>query len=342
MNEELTEEAVVCIGDFIDIDECRPSLQPSTLNKTAQIKDGGTIQEKPKKSYLERHADEHNYAYLHNPANICMTAGNTKEKVFVIFVVVTAPKNSWRRRVVRETYGSPSAWPLHARGSYKRIFLLGSTSNATIQRFINKEAEKYGDIVQESFVDVYENLTLKTTMALKWVTNFCRHAQLMMKIDDDSMISQTRLLSILDKSSPTNWTAGKVMVQSPVFRNPDAKFFLSEDFYPLPTYPPYLNGPGYILSTDLVEASYQTALTTPIFPWEDVFVGFCLAKLNVKMDNTTYHRFLWIPSFDSVDERRKYLMVVRRMRSYVVVTNLDYRFMRIMWAVGKLKSPGTK
>ncbi|XP_040159681.1 uncharacterized protein LOC120898208 isoform X2 [Anopheles arabiensis] len=39
-------------------------------------------------------------------------------------------------------------------------------------RLVN-ESEVYGDIIQESFIDSYNNLTLKTIMMLKWVTNNC-------------------------------------------------------------------------------------------------------------------------------------------------------------------------
>lgn len=64
----------------------------------------------------------------------------------------------------------------------KLIFLLGQTEKAfladeeyedQIQNQINAEAESYGDILQEGFLDTYNNLTLKSIMLLKWVTNNC-------------------------------------------------------------------------------------------------------------------------------------------------------------------------
>lgn len=38
---------------------------------------------------------------------------------------------------------------------------------------INQESDYFGDIVQESFLDSYNNLTLKSIMMLKWVTTNC-------------------------------------------------------------------------------------------------------------------------------------------------------------------------
>lgn len=59
---------------------------------------------------------------------------------------------------------------------YKVVFLLGLPSNSndsTIQNKILEESEKYGDIIQEGFIDSYNNLTLKSIMMLKWITNNC-------------------------------------------------------------------------------------------------------------------------------------------------------------------------
>uniref|UniRef100_A0A182IKR6 Galectin domain-containing protein n=1 Tax=Anopheles atroparvus TaxID=41427 RepID=A0A182IKR6_ANOAO len=49
----------------------------------------------------------------------------------------------------------------------------GATTVDELQLRIVNESEVYGDIIQESFIDSYNNLTLKTIMMLKWVTNNC-------------------------------------------------------------------------------------------------------------------------------------------------------------------------
>ena len=62
---------------------------------------------------------------------------------------------------------------------YKVVFLLGlpSQENDTeVQDKIEEEVEKYGDIIQEGFLDSYNNLTLKSIMMLKWVTNNCNES----------------------------------------------------------------------------------------------------------------------------------------------------------------------
>lgn len=60
---------------------------------------------------------------------------------------------------------------------FKLVFLLGlpaSENHTDVQSQIEEEVKMYGDIIQEDFIDSYNNLTLKSIMMLKWVTNKCK------------------------------------------------------------------------------------------------------------------------------------------------------------------------
>lgn len=57
--------------------------------------------------------------------------------------------------------------------SVKVLFLVGQTTSNDTQAQINTESDLNGDLIQESFLDSYNNLTLKTIMMLKWVNNNC-------------------------------------------------------------------------------------------------------------------------------------------------------------------------
>lgn len=59
---------------------------------------------------------------------------------------------------------------------FKLTFLLGLPAGENVshvQGNIDEEVLKYGDVIQENFLDSYNNLTLKSIMMLKWVTNRC-------------------------------------------------------------------------------------------------------------------------------------------------------------------------
>lgn len=53
------------------------------------------------------------------------------------------------------------------------VFLVGQTEKNETQERITNESQTYNDLVQESFTDSYNNLTLKSVMMLKWVVNNC-------------------------------------------------------------------------------------------------------------------------------------------------------------------------
>ncbi len=44
--------------------------------------------------------------------------------------------------------------------------MIGKSLNETVNELIVEEAENFGDIVQEDFMDTYRNLTIKTVRSL--------------------------------------------------------------------------------------------------------------------------------------------------------------------------------
>jgi len=48
----------------------------------------------------------------------------------------------------------------------KTVFMIGRSLNETVNELIVEEAENFGDIVQEDFMDTYRNLTIKTVRSL--------------------------------------------------------------------------------------------------------------------------------------------------------------------------------
>lgn len=61
----------------------------------------------------------------------------------------------------------------HANFQIRIVFLLGKTENTETQERIVNESRTHNDLIQESFYDSYNNLTIKSVMMLKWITNNC-------------------------------------------------------------------------------------------------------------------------------------------------------------------------
>ncbi|XP_071489668.1 beta-1,3-galactosyltransferase 5-like [Diadema antillarum] len=285
--------------------------------------------------YLKEPIDDHNYQYFHNPTDTCMR-NKGRANIFLLILVTSSPGNHERRQLIRRTYGRNSSWSVEKRGETKTLFILGVT-DVSGQVVIDDEAYRYGDIVQENFIDSYHNLSRKTVAAFKWASKFCRHANFVMKLDDDVMLHQKRVLRLLHRQPAVNFSAGEVMIDTPVVRNAssrESKWYLSEEYYPNQTYPPYLNGHIYVLSSDLVEAVYQTAVQTPLFPWEDVFVGICLQKLRVKLTPISLFLRINYPKF-VVNDKKKMLAI---MHHFLAIADISPYLMEMMWTAFRVRT----
>ena len=60
------------------------------------------------------------------------------------------------------------------------------------------------------------------------------------------------------------------------------------------TYPNYLSGTGYVMSSDVASRLYKAALTTPLLHLEDVYItGVCAKRAGLKPVN--HYGFSYVP-----------------------------------------------
>lgn len=135
----------------------------------------------------------HNFRYILNPVDLC-TRGR---EPFLLAYVHTAPSNFRQRMAVRRTWGNGRYYD----ESFRLVFFLGKPLKEGEQERVSAEAYRYGDIVQEDFVDSYVNLTYKAVAALKWISEHCSHATYVLKADDDIFVNMFALLAIVKRRS---------------------------------------------------------------------------------------------------------------------------------------------
>ena len=64
----------------------------------------------------------------------------------------------------------------------------GATPDPELQRRLEEESRRHGDLVQGDFLDTYHNLSYKAVMGSLWVAEFCGQAEFVVKIDDDCFL----------------------------------------------------------------------------------------------------------------------------------------------------------
>ncbi|KAH8330984.1 hypothetical protein KR067_009834, partial [Drosophila pandora] len=287
---------------------------------------------KPNDSYnLSNYIQEFDETALIMPSGLC------KQKSLLTVFVTSRLDGFKTRKVIRETWGNSSRFNYpefikmhgHLKGLYKPflqsrlllyaehlsrqndslyasvqiVFIVGRSNSPSPDSTLSKlqqEARQYNDILQEDFVDTYNNLTLKSVFALKHVNNKCfNNSAYFLKTDDDCFVNVPNIIHFLlggtipayqsHRKGQTRLTATKGVLMGYAFlgnkpiRNICNKFYMPNYIYTDTMYPSYLSGTGYLMSMDVVHRLYKAAWSTRLIHFEDLFVtGFCSNAAQVK------------------------------------------------------------
>ncbi|XP_072825509.1 beta-1,3-galactosyltransferase 5 [Vicugna pacos] len=201
---------------------------------------------------------------------------------FLVLLVTSSPEQAYARMVIRNTWGREQT----VMGKQiKTFFLLGTTPDKDVSKKVAQEIQQHRDVVQKDFLDAYFNLTLKTMMGLEWVHRLCPQAAFVMKTDTDMFINVFYLTELLLKRNRTSrFFTGYLKLNEYPIRSRYSKWFVSKQEYPWDKYPPFCSGTGYVFSSDVAGQVYNVAESVPFIKLEDVFVGLCLEKLKIKLE----------------------------------------------------------
>ncbi|XP_070760606.1 beta-1,3-galactosyltransferase 1 [Enoplosus armatus] len=197
---------------------------------------------------------------------------------FLVFMVPVAPPEAAAREAIRKTWGAPSQDTL-------TLFYVGLPEGgqvSSIQGKLEEESRTHADIIQMSFQDSYQNLTIKTMVMMNWLATHCPNATFAMKVDADIFVNVFHLIRRLRSSPRQGFITGSVISDGRPRRDRNSKWHVSEELYPEDSFPPYVSGAGYVFSADLAARISWASRFTRVIPLEDVYVGLCLRVLGVR------------------------------------------------------------
>ncbi|XP_018417892.1 PREDICTED: beta-1,3-galactosyltransferase 2-like [Nanorana parkeri] len=211
---------------------------------------------------------------------------------FLLLLIPSIPQENLNRDTLRKTWANET---LVNGVNTTRLFLLGRSSSQEIQEKVMLESSNFHDIIQQDFIDSYNNLTLKTLMGIEWVSRLCPNVSYVMKIDSDMFLNPWFLMDkVLLPSSPVNvnFYTGLVVDSASPQRDKSSKWYMPLSQYSKDVYPSYCSGTSYIFSGDLAGRIYKKAHDINIFPFEDVFVGMCLQSIGIQISKPAGNWFL--------------------------------------------------
>ncbi|XP_027123825.1 hydroxyproline O-galactosyltransferase GALT6-like isoform X1 [Coffea arabica] len=143
-----------------------------------------------------------------------------------------------------------------------------------------KEAEFFGDMVMVPYMDHYDLVVLKTVAICEYGVRKVA-AKYIMKCDDDTFVRVETVLKEANKM-PENRSLyiGNINYYHKPLRS--GKWAVTYEEWPEEVYPPYANGPGYILSSDIANfiVSGFEKQKLRLFKMEDVSMGMWVEKFN--------------------------------------------------------------
>ena len=219
---------------------------------------------------------------------------------FVLILITSAPWHTNQRQAVRQTWLSFLVNNSIAlgRSNIRAMKDPSNTSNTLVVNYwfvcghdkenkvelsLENETQVYGDILRLNYTEKYSLLVQKTLSSLRFASTM--DVKFIIKVDDDVYLHVPRLIWWLKTASlPEKLYAGQVFDRSMVIRNRRSKWYVSEQYFSETYFPPYCNGPFYILSKnvvlELLKASSGDRLSS--FPIEDVYIGILAKRTGIK------------------------------------------------------------
>ncbi|KAG5878755.1 hypothetical protein JTB14_012125 [Gonioctena quinquepunctata] len=216
-----------------------------------------------------------NFHYILNNKNTC----DNETTVHAVILVTSYFGNVEARSAMRRAFSNDDLKQLN----FRRVFLLGRapSDKYTTQKSIENESQRFGDLIQGSFIEAYKNLTYKHIMGLKWAAEYCSAAKFTIKMDDDIVVNIERVPKLLDSfkvSRGTNFIAGYILRNMVAIREPANKWYVTQDEYEFSTYPPFVSGWFYVTTPQTAGKLVKHSEATKYFWIDDTYVTGILAK----------------------------------------------------------------
>ena len=217
-----------------------------------------------------------NYQLINSPVNLC---GGQRQKLSLDMVIGISshPNDVAVRRVLRHTWLSNTKNNTSAH--VRHVFLLGANPrDNTLQERISHESKLYNDILQQDFIDHYDNLTVKSMMLFEWVDIECRNARYAFKVDQDVYVNVPSVLNIIRNTTKDDSVIGRCLSRVSPNRDSEGRWYVTREEYPESRYPPFCTGPHYLVPLGLVHLIPELSPNIPMLRLEDIYMGLLIKK----------------------------------------------------------------
>uniref|UniRef100_A0A0E0KHP7 Hexosyltransferase n=1 Tax=Oryza punctata TaxID=4537 RepID=A0A0E0KHP7_ORYPU len=212
--------------------------------------------------------------------------------------ILSAGSHFTERMAVRRS------WMSSVRNSSSAMarFFVALNGRKKVNEDLKKEANFFGDIVIVPFADSYDLVVLKTVAICEYATRVVS-TKYIMKCDDDTFV---RLDSVMADVRKIPYGKSFYLGNINYYHRPlrEGKWAVSFEEWPREAYPPYANGPGYIVSSDIANfvVSEMEKGRLNLFKMEDVSMGMWVGQFVDTVKAVDYIHSLRFCQFGCVDD----------------------------------------
>ena len=258
---------------FLQGNQSVKDIEEGILNKIDQLRDRYYDVQK-----LKSKIHTFDYEVLTEPRN--ENADNT----LMVITVFCLRMDYVRRQTIRQTWGSLS---FQSEDENMKRLLSRTQLLFLVARDVEKEYDlmpeqnRYGDILEYNFTDSYQHLTLKSLAALHYVHERYNKVLYWLKVDSDTFVNLPTLIKVLEVTIQRD--LHRVIIghitnkYAAVYRH--GKWAVDVKTFPLSFYPIYVNGPCYLVTSDVIPDLIEQADKLEWIPTEDAFITGILAKI---------------------------------------------------------------
>ncbi|KAL5208997.1 hypothetical protein ABZP36_004620 [Zizania latifolia] len=221
-----------------------------------------------------------------------------EEPIELFIGILSAGSHFTERMAVRRS------WMSSVRNSSITMarFFVALHERKEVNKDLKKEADFFGDIVIVPFADSYDLVVLKTVAICKYATRVVS-AKHIMKCDDDTFVRVDSVMANVKKIPyGKSFYLGNINYYHRPMR--EGKWAVSIEEWPSEAYPPYANGPGYIVSSDIANfvVSEMEKGRLKLFKMEDVSMGMWVGQFIATVKAVEYIHSLRFCQFGCVDD----------------------------------------
>ncbi|NXK17462.1 B3GN6 acetylglucosaminyltransferase, partial [Arenaria interpres] len=205
--------------------------------------------------------------------------------VFLLLAIKSSPLNYERREAIRKTWGQERTFEGVL---IRRVFLMGVTASAQDNKKLNpllrREQQEHGDMLQWDFKDTFFNLTLKQVLFHTWLEEHCPSVRFIFNGDDDVFVNTDNVIRFA-KSTPgseEHLMVGQLLINNPLIRFRNSKYFVPTQIMASDVYPPYCSGGGMLMSGFTARVIARESRDIKLIPIDDAYLGMCLQKAGLQ------------------------------------------------------------